>query len=55
MDLDNFHRALLTLLDRVALAESLDDAQTIAAQRFELAREYGFTVEIGEPVTGQIQ
>ena len=45
-----FVSELLTLLDRI----EVEDDHELAAQRFAIAEKYGFDVEWGEPISGQM-
>ncbi len=55
IDYDSFGSALLTLLDRIELETDDETTRTLCKQRFQIARDHGFTVEFGEPASGVVQ
>lgn len=44
-------RELLALLDRIEIA----DDPTLASQRFDIAEKHGYTVEICQKTSGELQ
>ena len=48
--------ALCTLLDHIEMsADDPDKVRSLCKERFEIAENYGLTVEMGFPVSGEIQ
>ncbi len=52
---DSFGSALLTLLDRIEMETKDKTTRALCKQRFQIAKDYGFTVEFGEPASGVMQ
>ena len=48
--LDKLSSLLLALLDRIELEED----HTLAGQRHQIARDCGYTVVFGEPISGEL-
>ena len=45
----DFVDEILTLLDRI----EIDEDHTLASQRFDIGRKYGFTIAYGELISGE--
>ncbi len=56
IDYKQWGATLMTLLDLIAVAESLEEVKALTVQRFEIAREYGMEIVFtGIEVTGKPQ
>ena len=55
VDYPHYVTALLTLLDRIEMETDDKTTHALCKQRFQIARDHGFTVEFGEPASGVIQ
>lgn len=47
---DEFVSEILALLDRI----EVEDDPTLARQRFDIGEKYGFTIEFGEVISGEL-
>lgn len=48
--MDELTQELLTLLDRI----EVDDDPSLASQRFDIVKKYGWEIEFGEIVSSEI-
>ena len=55
IDYPSYVDALLALLDRIEMETEDETTHAFCKQRFQIARNYGFTVEFGEPASGMVQ
>jgi len=53
--MDDFTQELLALMDQIDIQTSEPEIKKLAKQRFQVAEKYGYAVEFGEPVSGEIQ